>query len=88
MDYLTTKAMSEQVSDAQELSGLYRKVLSLEREASTLRYKLGELSSSSSLSSWDSLLVSHAARNARLASENIREVSRWMKECEALEVRD
>lgn len=88
MDYLTTKAMSEQVSYAKELSGLYRKVLSLEREASTLRYKLGELSSSSSLSSWDSLLVLHAARNARLASENIREVSRWMKECEALEVRD
>lgn len=84
MDYLTTKEMSEQVSDAKELSGLYRKVQALEREASTLRYKLGELSSSSSLSSWDSLLVSHAARNARLASENIREVSRWMKECEAL----
>ncbi|WP_298543425.1 hypothetical protein [uncultured Porphyromonas sp.] len=80
--------MSEQVSDAQELSGLYRKVLSLEREASALRYKLGELSSSSSLSSWDSLLVSHAARNARLASDNLREVSRWMKECESLEVRD
>lgn len=88
MDYLTTKAMSEQVSDAKELSGLYRKVQALEREASTLRYKLGELSSSSLLSSWDSLLVSHAARNARLASENIREVSRWLKECEALEVRD
>lgn len=87
MDYLTTKAMSEQVSDAKELSGLYRKVQALEREASTLRYKLGELSSSSLLSSWDSLLVSHAARNARLASENIREVSRWLKECEALEVR-
>ncbi len=83
-----TKAMSEQVSDVQELSGLYRKVLSLEREASALRYKLGELSSSSSLSSWDSLLVSHAARNARLASDNLREVSRWMKECESLEVRD
>ncbi|WP_297166731.1 hypothetical protein [uncultured Porphyromonas sp.] len=80
--------MSEQVSDVQELSGLYRKVLSLEREASALRYKLGELSSSSSLSSWDSLLVSHAARNARLASDNLREVSRWMKECESLEVRD
>ena len=31
MDYLTTKAMSEQVNDAKELSGLYRKVLSLER---------------------------------------------------------
>ena len=88
MDYLTTKAMSEQVNDAKELSGLYRKVLSLEREASALRYKLGELSSSSSLSSWDSLLVSHAARNARLASDNLREVSRWMKECESLEVRD
>ena len=88
MDYLTTKAMSEQVSDAQELSRLYRKVRSLEREASALRYKLGELSSSSSLSSWDSLLVSHAARNARLASDNLREVSRWMKECEALEARD
>lgn len=87
MDYLTTKAMRGQVSDAQDLSGLYRKVLSLEREASALRYKLGELSSSSSLSSWDSLLVSHAARNARLASDNLREVSRWMKECEALEVR-
>lgn len=79
--------VSEQVSDAQDLSGLYRKVLSLEREASTLRYKLGELSSSSSLSSWDSLLVSHAARNARLASDNLREVSRWMRECESLEVR-
>ena len=79
--------VSEQVSDAKELSGLYRKVLSLEREASALRYKLGELSSSSSLSSWDSLLVSHAARNARLASDNLREVSRWLKECEALEVR-
>ena len=76
--------VSEQVSDAKELSGLYRKVLSLEREASTLRYKLGEMSSSASLSSWDSLLVSHAARNARLASDNLREVSRWMKECEAL----
>lgn len=88
MDYLTTKAMSEQVSEAKELSGLYRKVLVLEREANALRYKLGELSSSSSLSSWDSLLVSHAARNARLALENIREVSRWLKECEALEVRD
>lgn len=88
MNYLTTKAMSEQVSDAKELSGLYRKVQALEREASTLRYKLGELSSSSLLSSWDSLLVSHAARNARLASENIREVSRWLKECESLEVRD
>lgn len=84
MDYLTTKAMSEQVNDAKELSGLYRKVLALEREASALRYKLGELSSSSSLSSWDSLLVSHAARNARLASDNLREVSRWIKECEAL----
>lgn len=82
-----TKAMSEQVSDAQELSGLYRKVQALEREASTLRYKLGELSSSSSLSSWDSLLVSHAARNARLASDNLREVSRWLKECESVEVR-
>ena len=80
--------VSEQVSDAKELSGLYRKVLALEREASALRYKLGELSSSSSLSSWDSLLVSHAARNARLASDNLREVSRWMKECEALGVRD
>lgn len=80
--------MSEQVSDAQALRGLYRKVQSLEREASALRYKLGELSSSSSLSSWDSLLVSHAARNARLASDNLREVSRWLKECEALEVRD
>ncbi|MDY4246112.1 MAG: hypothetical protein SOX65_06485 [Porphyromonas sp.] len=79
--------VSEQVSDAKELSGLYRKVLSLEREASTLRYKLGEMSSSSSLSSWDSLLVSHAARNARLASDNLREVSRWMKECEELEIR-
>lgn len=79
--------MMEQVSDAKELSGLYRKVLALEREASALRYKLGELSSSSSLSSWDSLLVSHAARNARLASDNLREVSRWMKECESLEVR-
>lgn len=79
--------MSEQVSDAKELSGLYRKVQALEREASALRYKLGELSSSSSLSSWDSLLVSHAARNARLASDNLREVSRWMKECESLEVR-
>lgn len=79
--------VSEQVSDAKELSGLYRKVLALEREASALRYKLGELSSSSSLSSWDSLLVSHAARNARLASDNLREVSRWMKECESLEVR-
>lgn len=86
MDYLTTKAMSEQVSDAKELSGLYRKVLSLASEASTLRYKLGELSSNSSLSSWASLLVSHAARNARLASDNLREVSRWLKECEALEV--
>ena len=80
--------VSEQVSDAQELSGLYRKVLSLQGEASALRYKLGELSSSSSLSSWDSLLVSHAARNARLASDNLREVSRWMRECEALEARD
>lgn len=79
--------VSEQVSDAKELSGLYRKVQSLEREASALRYKLGELSSSSSLSSWDSLLVSHAARNARLASDNLREVSRWLKECESLEVR-
>ena len=79
--------VSEQVSDAQELSRLYRKVRSLEREASALRYKLGELSSSSSLSSWDSLLVSHAARNARLASDNLREVSRWLKECESLEVR-
>lgn len=79
--------VSEQVSDAQELSGLYRKVLALESEANKLRYKLGELSSSSALSSWDSLLVSHAARNARLASENIREVSRWLKECESLEVR-
>ena len=78
------ETMNEQVSDAKELSGLYRKVLSLASEASTLRYKLGELSSSSSLSSWDSLLVSHAARNARLASDNLREVSRWMKECEAL----
>lgn len=87
MDYLTTKAMSEQVNATKELSGLYRKVLALESEANKLRYKLGELSSSSALSSWDSLLVSHAARNARLASENIREVSRWMKECEALEVR-
>ena len=66
MDYLTTKAMSEQVSDAKELS---------------------ELSSSSSLSSWDSLLVPHAARNARLAWDNLREVSRWLKECESLEVR-
>lgn len=80
--------MSEQVSDAEALRGLYRKVQSLESEASALRYKLGELSSSSSLSSWDSLLVSHAARNARLASDNLREVSRWLKECEALEVRD
>ena len=79
--------VSEQVSDAKELSGLYRKVLSLASEANTLRYKLGELSSSSSLSSWDSLLVSHAARNARLASDNLREVSRWLKECESLEVR-
>ncbi len=79
--------MSEQVNATKELSGLYRKVLALESEANKLRYKLGELSSSSALSSWDSLLVSHAARNARLASENIREVSRWMKECEALEVR-
>lgn len=78
------ETMNEQVSDAKELSGLYRKVLSLASEASTLRYKLGELSSSSSLSSWDSLLVSHAARNARLASDNLREVSRWLKECEAL----
>ena len=77
--------VSEQVSDAKELSGLYRKVLSLASEASTLRYKLGELSSSSSFSSWDSLLVSHAARNARLASDNLREVSRWLRECEALE---
>ena len=74
--------VSEQVSDAKALSGLYRKVQSLEREASALRYKLGELSSSSALSSWDSLLVSHAARNARLASDNLREVSRWLKECE------
>lgn len=82
-----TKAMSEQVSDAQELSELYRKVLELERDANRLRYKLGELSSSSSLSSWDSLLVSHAARNARLASDNLREVSRWLRECESLEVR-
>lgn len=88
MDYLTTKAMSEQVNDAKELSGLYRKVLELERDANRLRYKLGELSSSSSLSSWDSLLVSHAARNARLAWDNLREVSRWLKECESLEVRD
>ena len=87
MDYLTTNAMSEQVSDAKELSGLYRKVQALEREASALRYKLGELSSNSSLSSWDSLLVSHAARNARLASDNLREVSRWLRECEALEAR-
>lgn len=79
--------VSEQVSDAKELSGLYRKVLSLASEANKLRYKLGELSSSSSLSSWDSLLVSHAARNARLVSDNLREVSRWLKECEALEVR-
>lgn len=79
--------VSEQVSDAKELSGLYRKVLSLASEANELRYKLGELSSSSSLSSWDSLLVSHAARNARLVSDNLREVSRWLKECEALEVR-
>lgn len=79
--------VSEQVSDAKELSELYRKVLSLEREASTLRYKLGEMSSRSSLSSWDSLLVSHAARNARLASDNLREVSRWLKECEELEIR-
>ncbi len=88
MDYLTTKAMMEQVTDAKELSGLYRKVLSLEREASALRYKLGELSSCSSLSSWDSLLVSHAARNARLASDNLREVSRWLRECESLDLRD
>lgn len=83
-----TKAMSEQVSDAKELIGLYRKVLSLEREAGALRYKLGELSSCSSLSSWDSLLVSHAARNARLASDNLREVSRWLRECESLDLRD
>ena len=88
MDYLTTKAMSEQVNATKELIGLYRKVLALESEANKLRYKLGEMSSSSALSSWDSLLVSHAARNARLASDNLREVSRWMKECEALEVRD
>ncbi|WP_308592907.1 hypothetical protein [uncultured Porphyromonas sp.] len=87
MDYLTTKAMSEQVSDAKELSELYRKVLELERDANRLRYKLSELSSSSSLSSWDSLLVPHAARNARLAWDNLREVSRWLKECESLEVR-
>ena len=80
--------VSEQVSDAKELSGLYRKVLSLQSEASTLRYKLGELSSNSSLSSWDSLLVSHAARNARLASDNLREVSRWLRECESLDLRD
>lgn len=79
--------MSEQVSYAKELSELYRKVLELERDANRLRYKLSELSNSESLFSWDSLLVSHAARNARLASENIREVSRWLKECEALEVR-
>lgn len=83
-----TKAMSEQVRDAKELIGLYRKVLSLDREASALRYKLGELSSCSSLSSWDSLLVSHAARNARLASDNLREVSRWLRECESLDLRD
>ena len=82
-----TKAMSEQVNDAKELSGLYRKVLELESEASTLSCKLGKLSSSSSISCWDWLLVSHAARNARLASDNLREVSRWLKECEALEVR-
>lgn len=87
MDYLTTKAMSEQVSDAKELSELYRKVLALESEANKLRYKLGEMSSRSSLSSWDSLLVPHAARNARLAWDNLREVSRWLKECESLEVR-
>ena len=79
--------MSEQVSDAKELSELYRKVLELERDANRLRYKLSELSSSSSLSSWDSLLVPHAARNARLAWDNLREVSRWLKECESLEVR-
>lgn len=84
---LEIRDMSEQVSDAKELSGLYRKVLALEREANALRYKLGELSSNSSLSSWDSLLVSHAARNARLASDNLREVSRWLKECESLEAR-
>lgn len=88
MDYLTTKAMSEQESDAKELSELYRKVLALESEANKLRYKLGEMSSRSSLSSWDSLLVPHAARNARLAWDNLREVSRWLKECESLEVRD
>ena len=70
-----------------DLRGLYRKVLSLASEANKLRYKLGELSSSSSLSSWDSLLVSHAARNARLVSDNLREVSRWLRECESLEVR-
>lgn len=87
MDYLTTKAMSEQVSDAKELSELYRKVLALESEANKLRYKLGGLSSNSSLSSWDSLLVSHAARNARLASDNLREVSRWLRECESLDLR-
>lgn len=87
MDYLTTKAMSEQVSYAKELSELYRKVLKLERDANRLRYKLSELSNSGSLFSWDSLMVSHAARNARLAWDNLREVSRWIKECEALEVR-
>ncbi|WP_418313471.1 hypothetical protein [Porphyromonas sp.] len=80
--------MSEQVSYAKELSELYRKVLELERDANRLRYKLSELSNSGSLLSWDSLLVSHAARNARLAWDNLREVSRWLKECEALEVRD
>lgn len=88
MDYLTTKAMREQVSDAKELIGLYRKVLSLEREASALRYKLGKLSSSASISCWDWLLMSHAARNARLASDNLREVSRWLRECESLDLRD
>lgn len=87
MDYLTTKAMSEQESDAKELSELYRKVLALESEASALRYKLGKLSSSASISCWDWLLMSHAARNARLAWDNLREVSRWLKECESLEVR-
>ena len=79
--------MSEQESDAKELSELYRKVLALESEASALRYKLGKLSSSASISCWDWLLMSHAARNARLAWDNLREVSRWLKECESLEVR-
>lgn len=80
--------MMEQVSYAKELSELYRKVLELERDANRLRYKLSKLSNSGSLFSWDLLMVSHAARNARLAWDNLRDVSRWLKECEALEVRD